>query len=494
MLVAALTLSLLGADAELSRELETQLAEVLASPALAHAKVGVYIKRLEDGRELYAQSPDALLVPASNVKIITTAAALSLLGPDFRYATEIYGTPDQSGVVAGDVVIKGYGDPSIVPERLWYLANRMYYAGVREIRGDLVIDDSYFDGSRHANGVEQDRTSNAYMAPTGAVSAGFNAIQIHVLPSPTPGSHARVLIDPPSRYAQVEGAVTMTSQGRTYVNVDVVPSGDRSVVRVSGRMNVNESGRGYWRRIDNPPVFFGEVLRTSLEQVGVKVSGRVKTGKLKAGLERLLSSPSPRLAEIVTLLNKSSNNFMAEQVALTLGASVSGAPGNWQKAQAALGRFLEKDVGLKPGSYQLQNGSGLHDVNRFTPRQMVQVLEHMFRQPGVLPEFIASLAVAGGSGTLTDRMTKTEAAHLLRAKTGTLSKASALSGYVTVKSGETIAFSIIVNDYHTSISNVWEVQDHVGAMLAALDFAAKRTDEVAHKEPAATGTEAVAVP
>jgi serine-type D-Ala-D-Ala carboxypeptidase/endopeptidase (penicillin-binding protein 4) len=491
LLATACLLSLTVGDTDLSREVTAQLHEVLASPALAKAKVGVYIKRLEDGRELFVKDPDALLIPASNVKIVTTAAALSVLGPDFRYVTEVFAGPDAAGMVDGDLVVKGYGDPSIVPERLWYLANRIFYAGVREVRGDLVIDDSYFDGSRQANGFEQDRTSNAYMALSGAVSVGFNAIQIHVLPSPMPGSHARVLIDPPSRYAEVVGSVTMVSRGRSYVNVDVVPSGDRSIVRVSGRMNVAESGRGFWRRIDNPPVFAGEVLRTALEQVGVKVRGRVKTGRVKDGAMKVLTAPSPRLAEILNLVNKSSNNFMAEQVALTIGAAAFGAPATWNKAQAALDRFLETDVGLKKGSYALKNGSGLHDVNRFTPRQMVQVLECMFKKPGVSPEFIASMAVAGGSGTLAERMQKTEAAHLLRAKTGTLSNASALSGYVTVKSGETLAFSIIVNDYDSPIGNVWQVQDHMGAMLAGLDFTAVPADEVARQTQ---GEGALAVP
>jgi D-alanyl-D-alanine carboxypeptidase/D-alanyl-D-alanine-endopeptidase (penicillin-binding protein 4) len=162
---------------------------------------------------------------------------------------------------------------------------------------------------------------------------------------------------------------------------------------------------------------------------------------------------------------------MAAQIARVLGAEVYGAPGTWEKGRQAVEAFLADEVGIERNSYILGNASGLHDVNRFTPRQMVRILEYMARRPSLKPEFVASLAVAGGAGTLSERMGESSAG-LLRAKTGTLRSTSALSGYVTCRSGETLAFSIIVNDYQVSIQEVWRAQDDLGALLAEVDFSA----------------------
>jgi D-alanyl-D-alanine carboxypeptidase/D-alanyl-D-alanine-endopeptidase (penicillin-binding protein 4) len=427
--------------------------------------VGVHVVRLTDGAELYSRAADTLFVPASNVKILTTAAALRVLSPDYQFPTEVYGALKPSGQVVGSLVVKGYGDPYLVPERVWYLASRLYFLGVREILGDIVIDDAYFDGPRMGNGSEQDHSSNAYMAPAGAVSVGFNALMVHVLPGASVGDDARVMLEPLSGYATVQGQVRTVATGRSSISVEVVPQGGRSVVKLSGRIQQNDPGRGYWRRIDEPPLFAGEVLRSALGQVGVSVRGKVRRGALPPESPQLLSLTSPRLAELIGPLNKYSNNFMATQVAFAIGAKRFGAPGTWEKARQALDEFLTGEVGLAKGSYTLNNASGLHDVNRLTPRQMVQVLGYMYGQPQLYPEFIGSLAVAAGSGTLQDRMADTHAAHLLRAKTGTLSMASALSGYVTAKSGEPLAFSIIVNGYQ-SIEGVWAAQDRFGSALA----------------------------
>lgn len=454
----------------LRAELASQLDPILNDPALRRATIGVHVVRLRDGAELYSRASDSLMVPASNVKIITTAAALRGLSPDYQFPTDIFAHLLANGDVDGDLVVKGYGDPYLLPERVWYLASRLYFMGIRQVKGDIVVDDSYFDGSRVANGSEQDHTSSAYMAPAGALSVGFNALLVHILPGAAANDDARILTDPASDYAEVQGHVRTVSQGRSSVNVDVAAKGDRSVVHVAGRIHLNDPGRGYWRRIDNPPVFAGEILRHALRQVGVNVQGKVRSGSVPTELPKIFSLASPRLAELLGPLNKYSNNFMAAQVAYALGAKRYGAPGSWEKGRRAIEDFLADDVHIPRGSYALNNASGLHDVNRMTPRQMVQVLTYMHHQPQLWPEFVNSLAVAGGSGTLQDRMIETQAAHLLRAKTGTLSGASGLSGYVTAKHGEALAFSIIVNGFQ-SIDSVVSAQDRFGSALASFDLA-----------------------
>ncbi len=390
--------------------------------------------------------------------------------PDYRFKTDVFAQVDTSGLVTGDLYVRGYGDPYLIPERLWYLATRIYYGGVREIKGGIVVDDAYFEGPRMANGWEQDRSSFAYMAPTGAVSLGFNALLVHVLPGSSAGAPARVWVDPGSDYATLDAKVETIEKGRTDIDVDVVMEKNKQLVRVSGRIGQKDSGRGYWRKIDNPPIFTGEVLKTMLTQLGVRVRGSVKLGNAPAEQTPFVSLPSPRLGEIIDKVNKNSNNFMAEMIALGLGAELYGAPANWDKSQKAITEFLVNDVGIAKGSFEIKNASGLHDVNRFSPHELVQVLGYMYGQKKVRPEYIASFAIAGAAGTLTSRMRQSDATYLVRGKTGTLSNASALSAYVTTKSGEVVAFSILVNDFKASIDEIWTVQDKLAVLLASTTF------------------------
>ena len=445
-----------------------QLGGALKHPGLKGAQLGVAVQRLDTGASVFAQGGDSQLIPASNVKLITSAAALSALGPDYQFKTELLGTLNAAGDVQGDLTVVGYGDPYLLPERVTYLAARLYFMGVRHIHGDLVLDDSYFaPDTRMALGWQEDRTSHAYMAPAGAVSVGFNALMVHVLPGLGDSPTARVMTDPEQAYARVQGRIATVERGTTRINVDVLPQGSSSVVRVSGQIVRSDPGRAYWRRIDNPPVFAGEVLRGALERQGIHVAGKVRARKAAQEAPVLLTALSPRLAELIGPLNKYSNNFMAMQVALVLGAHRFGAPATWDKAARALGSFMADRVGIAPSSYTLSNASGLHSVNRLSAKQLVRVLAHMHAEPTLACEFMGSLAVAAGSGTLQDRMLGGPAAHLLRAKTGTLTRASALSGYITTQEGVPLVFSMLVNNYR-HIADVWAAQDTFAEALACL--------------------------
>lgn len=450
----------------LRHQLAARLDPIVSAQSRGRAQVGLNIVRADTGEELYGSHSDTLLVPASTLKIFSTAAALSGLSTGFQFKTDIVGRRGAGGAIVGDLGVKGEGDPVLIPERLWYLATRLYFMGVREITGDIVVDDSYFDGPRAANGWEEDSSSRAYMAPLGAVSAGYNAVLVHVLPGSAVGQPAQVLIDPISDYTQLKSTVKTVASGRADVDISVTPLENRSQVNVSGRIAVGDAGRGYWRRIDSPPLFTGELIRKSLEQIGITVKGRVREGGIDAAAPSLLTLESPPLGEIIGRLNKHSNNFVASQIAYALGAHVYGPPGNWPKAHNAIEAFLTQQVGLEPGTFELGNASGIHTNNRVTARQLVKVLRYMYGQPALGPEFISSLAVAGSSGTLASRINTGSAAHNLRGKTGTLSTACALAGYITAKSGETLAFAFMVNHYGRRIRDVWAAEDAIAQILA----------------------------
>ena len=474
--------------------LPTILDALVRDPEVADAQISVHVVRVSDGRVLYAKNENELRVPASTIKLFTTAAALDELGPDYRFKTEIYGPAASAGIVPGDIHLKGYGDPWLVPERFWYFANRLKYAGVTQIDGDIVVDESYFAGPALAAGQEQDSSSSAYMAPAGALSVGFNAILVHILPT-TAGQPARIAIEPSSEYATIEGGITTSERTRTRVSVEVVEKNGQSVVEVEGYILQTDKPRGYWRRIHHPGLHSGAVFKAILKSIGIQVQGKGRLGTLPAQPapkedqasadevtpEPMISRTSPRLADLMEKVNKYSNNFMAGQLARALGAETLGAPGSWDKGEKAIQTFLKERVEISAPLPVIKNASGLHDVNRVTSKHVTELLCFMAREPKHEIEFLNSMAVAGGVGTLKSRMLEGSAHQILRAKTGTLSIASALSGYVTTQSGELLAFSMLVNHFQHGIQPIWKMQDALGETLSKIREAPKKHAQLGQK-------------
>lgn len=446
-------------------ELRQAIDEIVSASVLSRARIGVCVLSLDTGETLYARDPDALLNPASNVKLFTTAAALTRLGADYRFETEVWAEGAADGV-ARALVVRGKGDPSMTSERLWALAGEIQHGGVRAVRGDLRVDDSFFDGEREAPGYEQESGDRAYLAPSGALSLNFNAVAIHVGPGARVGDRGRVELEPPSDYLEVVNQTsTVKATGRSRIAPHTQPAGARERVVVAGRVPLGGRHQVFWRKIDDPALYFGETLKRMLQLRGVKVAGRVRRGTVPPEARLVAVADSEPLAEIVRRLNKHSSNFMAEQVLKTLGAEAQGMPGTWQAGIAAGEEALE-GLGLPRGSYVWKNGSGLNDTNRFSARQTATLLRQVWLRFPLLAEFVGSLPVAGRDGTIRYRMEGTAAEGRLRAKTGTLEGVTGLSGYVESGSGERLAFAVLVNDDAARPPAAARAVDAIGAVLA----------------------------
>jgi D-alanyl-D-alanine carboxypeptidase/D-alanyl-D-alanine-endopeptidase (penicillin-binding protein 4) len=449
------------------KELEAVLRSIVEASPIAGARAGILVMAIDSGQVLYARDPDVLLNPASNVKLVTTAAALARLGPEYRFSTEfLVDGPSAGGSSPRTLFVRGRGDPSIVTERLWGIAADLEHLGIRRI-GELVLDDGFFDPERHGPGFDQESGDRSYLAPSGALSLNFNSVAVHVGPGDRPGQRARVELEPASDYVEVENrAVTVPASGRRRVTVSSVPiAGGRQRIVVEGRVPAGSRPQAVWRKIDEPALYFGATLRKLLELRGVKV-GRVRAGPVAEGAKLVHVAESDSLAEVVRRLNKTSNNFTAEQLLETLGAEVKGAPGSWAKGVAAVEEFLA-EVGIPRGAYVMKNGSGLNDTNRFSARQLVTLLRAMWTRFPLQAEYLGSLPVAGRDGTIRWRMEGTEAAGRLRAKTGTLESVTSLSGYVENAGKQPLAFSILVNDYPGRAGAVVRTVDALGGALAA---------------------------
>ncbi len=460
-------------DAAQRREwLKSQLDELFTSKALAKAKVSAIVVDADTGKTIYARDEKAQLNAASNVKIVTSAAGLALLGPEYRWRTtlSIVGPPagpplPAGGEATGDLYLRGSGDPTLGTEDLAAMVGDLAALGLRKVRGTLVVDDSLFEGGYVPPAYDQKNDSTASRAPASAASLNGNVVAVTIVPGAAAGAPAHVVVDPSSPYFTIAGRVVTASSGPHVPAVDTKEEPAHTRVNVAGRIRLGSDPRTIYRRVANPSLFIGHTLKQLMERRGITV-GAVKIGRAPAqGMRVLAAHDSAPLAVAVQELNKRSNNFAAEQLLRTLGAEIGGRPGSWDKGLKAVDRYLT-GIGIKTGTYQMQNGSGLYDSNRFSAEQMVTILRSASRDFRISAEFLSSLAVAGTDGTIAHRMGGTLAERYVRAKTGTLATVSCLSGFAGSPGHTPLAFSIIVNDI-PSATDARRAQDRAAEILVA---------------------------
>jgi len=450
--------------------LRARLTEILEAPELDGARTGLHVRSVSDGHVLFDRNGQQLFNPASNMKLLTTAAALHHLGPSYVFKTEVRRDANLvDGVVRGNLYVKGYGDPTLTTEAMFGLVNEIALSGIRRVSGDVVIDDTFFDEVSEGPGWEDETGDPAYAAPIGAFSVNFNTFVARVLPGPKPGAPARVEVWPDVEMIDVRvEATTRGPRTRTRLWVGTSsPKPDQIEVVVRGAIAADRV-RGYSvrRRVHEPTRFAGAMLMRLLQLRGIDVGGHLRIAPIpERGTVAVTTAYSRHLSDIISLLNKYSNNFIAEQILKTLGAELREAPGTWAKGTAVLSDFL-RELGVDDEAYVLGNGSGLNDVNRVSPSLITEVLMRMHQRFDVRPEFVASLAVAGLSGTIGSRFSDTAAVSRIRAKTGSLTGVSALSGYVTTRDDRVLAFSVMMNGYEGSARRMWDLQDQIGVVLA----------------------------
>jgi D-alanyl-D-alanine carboxypeptidase/D-alanyl-D-alanine-endopeptidase (penicillin-binding protein 4) len=446
-------------------------AGIRARGVLHNARVGISIVDVATGEEIYARDPDGAYNAASNTKIVTTAAALALLGPDYRYTTAAYADVDANGVVKGDLYVVGRGDPSFDTDAMHKLVRDIEQAGVTRVTGGLVLDDSYFDDivmPPHFD--EQPAEQAAFRAPVSALSLNFNATTIVVRPGRSSGAPARVSVEPANDYVKLVGGVHTTATGRTRIHIKSTVQKGSLEIKVIGRIRVDARVRRYRRRVADPMRYFGASLRQMLADRGIRLGRRApRRGLVPAQVVQLASHDSPPISVLVRGMGKYSNNFVAEMIFKTLGAESleTPAPATWTDAQTATRTLLVDQMGVAD-DFRVENGSGLFDSNALTPRQLTTVLRASYRDFRYGPDLVASLAFAGADGTLSERMDEGPADRQVRAKTGTLATASALSGYVAVDSVRPLAFSILINDIprqRGSLRDARALQDEIAEAL-----------------------------
>ena len=448
-----------------------EIDEILDAPGAADAFWGVSAKSLRTGQRLFARNEDKLFVPASNMKLFTTAVALIRLGPDFRYTTSLYTDGSvENGVLTGDVYLRGSGDPTISQRfqggptavfEEW--ADRLKQQGIGEIEGDLIGDDTLFDGHELGPGWAWDDESIAFSARISAVSFNDNCFDAVLSPGKKAGDPARIAITPETSYVKIANSVRTSASGEQ-TELDARRSFGSNALILSGCIELNAPPRHIRIAVGDPTLYALIVLKETLARKGIRVVGRAAdigdTGKAPdyGAMKVLATRRSPPLNDIIEQVNKRSQNLYAELLFRTLGAVYAGR-GTTEKSVQVMVESLAA-MGIRGDSLSIYDGSGLSRLNLVAPSQVVRLLDYMSRHP-YFDHFYRSLPVAGVDGTLMKRMKNTEAEGNVRAKTGTLTHMVALSGYMKGRDGGLLAFSILSNNCLGTSAEVRSLQDAI---------------------------------
>ncbi|MCX7906885.1 MAG: D-alanyl-D-alanine carboxypeptidase/D-alanyl-D-alanine-endopeptidase [Bacteroidetes bacterium] len=471
---ALLGLLLVGLGAQ-AQSLRARIERLLDQPAFANAFWGVEIRSLQSGRIWYARNARKSFVPASNLKLLTTAAALDQLGAEWRFETSLYADgPIADGLLRGDLVVRGGGDPTIGARffgdnplavfEAW--ADSLLRGGVRVITGDIIGDDDAFDDLPLGYGWSWDDEVYGYSAQISALSFNENVIEVRLLAGAEPGSPARLVVRPETDYVRLYNqTLTLPADSALRERYDRERAGNTFYVRT--RLPVGQEVRARLS-VDNPTLYFTTVLYETLQRRGIQVLGRPRdvdelSIKPDYGRMRLLwTHRSPPLREIVRVINKISQNLYAELLLRALGRArfgVGSAEAGIRAARESLVR-----AGLDTSRVVMVDGSGLSRLNLITPQDLVKVLLFMRGHPHG-DAFFESLPIAGVDGTLANRMRRGPARGRVRAKTGFVGHVRTLSGYLQTQRGEWLVFSLMANHYTVPTAAVNEAQDRLLELL-----------------------------
>jgi serine-type D-Ala-D-Ala carboxypeptidase/endopeptidase (penicillin-binding protein 4) len=498
-------LSLIQASPAASRKsqpsLKKQIDDLLAQPDLARGFWGIEIASVKSGKLLYSLNAGKLFTPASNTKLFTTAAALALIGPDYRFRTtvESNGSLDKYGRLTGDLVLVGRGDPTLSGRELPYnthtqrdadpvrvleqLADELVAKGVKYVDGDVVADDSYFAFERYGEGWSQDDLVWADGAPVSALTINDNVVFVNILPGASPGDRAFVSVTPFADYYHIDNRLMTTPAGsgrRIFINRE--PGSTQ--LTLWGAIPVDDTGANEGLAIDDPAEFAARLFGHLLEVRGIAIYGKQRTRHTElaslstftstvvassgGGGDHLLTSPSGPLllaehqsgplSEDIEVINKVSQNLHAEILLRLLGRE-KGTGGTVQAGLEVLHGFLN-NAGISGDDYDFHDGSGLSRENLATPHAIVQLLEYSAGQPWG-KEFRDSLPAAGVDGSLADRFKGLDPSAQVYGKTGSLGGVKSLSGYIVTAKGEQLVFSILANNLSVPAKHITDAIDTI---------------------------------
>jgi serine-type D-Ala-D-Ala carboxypeptidase/endopeptidase (penicillin-binding protein 4) len=467
--------------------LRSEVDRLIMNSGFRNDRWSVMVVSLDRGDTIYAHRPDDALAPASNMKLFTTAAALYYLGPEFRFNTYLVAHgPIRDGVLDGDLIVYGTGDPTFSGRfggqsvALQAFADTLQALGIREIRGNVVGDASYFSGPGVADGWQDSYMNAGYAASASALSFADNIATLEIRPAAQAGWRPEVRLVPGGEGIAIVNQATTTARGGG-TSIQARRTAYDGPIVVRGRIAAGSNPVVRTVPLSDPPRYVAAVLREAIQQRDIVVHGEVRallqaedspiTGRSvfaptydKGTPLRVLAVHSSRpLIDVLDVVNRRSHNLLAEQTLRAVGRVAFGE-GSIEAGARAIRYMLECETGDDAFILHVADGSGLSVLNRSNARTFIRLLDYMARSPE-WEAYWSTLPEAGRPNGLR-RMHRTDAELNLRAKTGTINNVSALSGYVNAANGERLAFSIIAND----VPSTWQakrIEDAIGARIAA---------------------------
>lgn len=440
--------------AGITPELQAALAQLPSLPIFAKSHSAVEVVDAHTGERVYSHGGNAQLIPASTMKLVTSAVALRELGPSYRFPTWVKysGELGADGVLKGNLYVVGQGDPTMVVERMWRMVGDIRAQGIVEVQGDVIFDDSYTQDSLWVPGWNKAadlEEGSTYYSALGALSLNYNIATINVRPGASTGAPAVAAFDTPSDVLVLDNQlVTGRAKSKYWVKVErTLDEKDAKVAtfKLTGNVPLDKEPDQIFRTLADPTGNYVSVFRDTARAAGIKVKGKHRVGPAPADSKLLLKVESERLVEVLMDMNKQSNNFMAEQILRAVGAERGGLPGTTAKGVEVLNQYMA-GLGVPKSDFAFVNGSGLSREITMTPSAMDAVLVDMWNDLDRGPEFLATLAVGGRDGTLWHRFRESGMEGRVRGKTGSLSGVFCLSGYVRAVDGRDYAFTFFAND------------------------------------------------
>ncbi len=416
-------------------ELPPGIKSALNARNVPHDSLSIYVSDVMTGERVLEWRGDEPRNPASTIKLLTTLVALDVLGPAYRWRTDVYvkGTLED-GLLDGDLVLKGYGDPFLVTERVWQLLRRIRRAGVQDIKGDLLLDDSWFDVGDYDPAAFDRQPLRAYNVAPNALLMNFKVVRYWFEPDRINGT-VNVSLDPPLDNLSVDNRLALRKGSCRGYQRGIAITANRSVdeITFSGRFPDGCSRYTMDRTALSHNEFVYGLFDTMWRDSGGSFDGAWRNVVVDPDAEPLLSFDSRPLTEMIARVNKFSNNVMARQLLYTLGAEENGAPGTEESGRQVISTWLA-DNGLSSTKITIENGAGLSRNTRTTARDMARMLQFAWREP-YMPEYLASLSLAGMDGTLRRRFNNSGLVGKAHLKTGSLDHVVAIAGYLQSRSG-----------------------------------------------------------